>query len=223
MSTSSAISPETPSRRNEVPGESRVRFRASWNTYEILSRELEEQHVLMAYDGESIELMSPGINHERFKSRILFVVVILADHFDLPSVSCRSMTWKNREAERALEADEAFYLTREKVERAATLKKDEAPPYPDLAVEIDLSRSLVDRASIYAALEVPEVWRLDQNSFVIESLDEQGRYHPVGSSRFLRISSQDLDHSILGQPLASDRDFRVEFAAWVRGQFVEQA
>ncbi len=173
----------------------------------------------MAFDGECIELMSPGINHERFKARARFIIEFLADLFDLPSVSCGSTTWKNREAERALEADEAFYLTPEKVGRAADLKKDEAPPYPDLAVEIDLSRSLVDRPSIYTALRVSEVWRLDRDSFVIESLDEQGRYHRVASSRFLRITAQDLDHWILAQPLASDRDFRVEFAAWTRERF----
>ena len=32
-------------------------------------------------------------------------------------------------------------------------------PPPDLVIEVDITRSSLDKLSIYAALRVPEVWR----------------------------------------------------------------
>ena len=46
---------------------------------------------------------------------------------------------------------------------------------PDLAIEVDISRPQVDRAGIYAALRVAEVWRFDGEQVVIERLTAEGK------------------------------------------------
>ena len=48
-------------------------------------------------------------------------------------------------------------------------------PPPDLAVEVDITSSSLDRFSIYTDLGVPEIWRCDGRSLTIYSLDE-GEY-----------------------------------------------
>ena len=40
-------------------------------------------------------------------------------------------------------------------------------PPPDLAIEVDITRSSLDRMGIYAALGVPEIWRYDGTAFEI--------------------------------------------------------
>jgi Uma2 family endonuclease len=54
-------------------------------------------------------------------------------------------------------------------------------PPPDLAVEIDITSSSLDRFSIYADLKVPEIWRYDGQTLVL--------YELVGSEYIMRDRS----------------------------------
>jgi Uma2 family endonuclease len=47
----------------------------------------------------------------------------------------------------------------------------EDPP-PDLVIEVEVSRSVLDRLGIYAALGVPEVWRHDGETVRVLRLNE---------------------------------------------------
>ena len=58
-------------------------------------------------------------------------------------------------------------------------------PPPDLAVEIDITTSWLDRLEIYAALEVPEVWRFDRETLKVLVLAANGKYKErTGVRRF---------------------------------------
>ena len=65
-------------------------------------------------------------------------------------------------------------------------------PAPDLAIEVDLSPSKIDRPGIYAAMQVTEVWRFGTSSVVIERLNEEGGYSVAQSSVFLPVTSDEL-------------------------------
>ena len=65
-------------------------------------------------------------------------------------------------------------------------------PNPDLAVEIDISPSQIDRPGIYQALRVGEVWRFDGDTVVIEQLGPDGAYVATESSRFLPIRAEEV-------------------------------
>ncbi len=52
---------------------------------------------------------------------------------------------------------------------------DTDPP-PDLAVEIDISSSWLDRLEIYATLKVPEVWRFVGEKLKVLVLAANGKY-----------------------------------------------
>lgn len=55
-------------------------------------------------------------------------------------------------------------------------------PPPDLVLEIEVSRSALDRMSIYAALGVPEVWRFSRQTLQVWRLEPDGRYQAVDRS-----------------------------------------
>jgi Uma2 family endonuclease len=52
---------------------------------------------------------------------------------------------------------------------------DTDPP-PDLVIEVDISRSSLNRLEIYVALGVPEVWRFDGQVLRVYRLDSDGGY-----------------------------------------------
>jgi len=81
-------------------------------------------------------------------------------------------------------------------------------PGPDLAVEIDISPSEVDRPGIYAALRVVEVWRFDGSQAVIERLTPEGRYSAVERSGWLAITPADIVRWLLEEDTA-------EFIPWL--------
>ena len=74
-----------------------------------------------------------------------------------------------------MEADNCFYLASFPDPRQGAIDLDVDPP-PDLAVEVEISRSALDRMGIYAALGVPEVWRFDGEALRVEQLQADGTY-----------------------------------------------
>jgi Uma2 family endonuclease len=89
--------------------------------------------------------------------------------------------WIRPELERGLEADQCYVFDPAKLavvhELLARRENDVAAyPNPDLAVEVDLSSPQADRPGIYAALQVPELWRFDGEIVSIEQLGSDGRY-----------------------------------------------
>jgi Uma2 family endonuclease len=58
-------------------------------------------------------------------------------------------------------------------------------PPPDLVIEVDVTSSSVPRLPIFAALGIPEVWRIDDNDDELQFLHLQpdGTYLPQDHSR----------------------------------------
>ena len=57
----------------------------------------------------------------------------------------------------------------------------------------------VDREGIYAALQVSEVWRVFEEHVSIEHLQSDGKYLTAVSSRFLRVTPDDVEPMGLAQ------------------------
>ncbi|MEO6810674.1 MAG: Uma2 family endonuclease, partial [Isosphaeraceae bacterium] len=134
-----------------IHGEQRIAIRGvSWETYTRLVEEMGDQHVLLAYNRGVLEFMSPGPMHEDHKGRLNCLVYVLTEELDVPCKGYGSTMWKALEAHRGLEADDRFYLTIEKISAARQPARDRSNdsndyPRPDLAIEIDLRPSAVDR------------------------------------------------------------------------------
>ena len=62
-------------------------------------------------------------------------------------------------------------------------------PPPDLAIEVDISRSSIDKLGIYADLGVPELWFYDGQSLVVRRLQRR----PLCRAGYERRISRSLD------------------------------
>jgi len=56
-------------------------------------------------------------------------------------------------------------------------------PPPDLAVEVDITHSSLDRMGIYERLGIPELWRLEGELIRVYLLNADGRYEPADAVR----------------------------------------
>lgn len=181
-----------------IPSPGHLVFRGvDWHTYNQLSESLDDgQHVHLIYDGKDLEIMVIGNAHEILKGRISKIVNAVAMGRRVNHLDSGQATWKT--TVRGLEADLSYYFDPEKIRQAkeALRRKSMDPahyPRPDMAIEIDMSPSQVDRPAIYRDLRVAEVWRLSRGGIVImEALQADGSYAAIEESRFLRIRPYDV-------------------------------
>ena len=132
-------------------------------------------------------------------------------------------TWKRPELSRGLEADQCYYFQPEKLAAAARAKargsNDVADyPNPDLAIEVDISPSLVDRPGIYAFLGVAEVWRFDGQTLTIERLDPGGRYLPIETSAWLPIKDSEVVRWLTQEDTTDESAWARRLRNWVRAE-----
>jgi Uma2 family endonuclease len=185
-----------------------------WDTYEALLRAAGERHVRMTYDDGDLEVMTLSLGHERFGELLASFVLILAMELSLPFASGGSTTLRRRIKRKGLEPDKCFWFQHERQMRAKTKWKAPQDPPPDLALEIEISRSALNRMQIYAALKVPEVWRCNRKMLRVYRLHE-GSYRSQGESGLFPFLPMTEVHKFL----RSEEDQLTvlkRFAEWVR-------
>jgi len=201
-------------------GEERMLLRdVNWEAYEALLKSWADRPVRLTYDNGSLEIMSPLHSHEQYGALLGRLIEAFTEERRLPIHTGGSTTFKRAARQRGLEPDECYWIQNEPHMRGRKEFNSESDPPPDLAVEVDITRSSLDRMSIYASLGVPEVWRCDGATLTIHLLQADEAYAPSAQSsalpdlppdevlRFLRRSDEEDETSLI-------RSFR----SWVRKQ-----
>jgi Uma2 family endonuclease len=149
----------------------------SWDAYEKIGEAfLNRANIRLTYDRRNLEIMTLSPEHERLRCLLGLMVTVLAEELNIPCIAFGSTTYKQQEAERGLEPDQCFYFTN--LERVRHLQRLDLTrdPVPELAIEVDITSSSMDRMGIYARLGIPEVWRWDGTGFTANNLQSDGHY-----------------------------------------------
>jgi len=189
-----------------------------WRMYTQLLRALGERPRLrLTYDRGTLEIMTPLLEHDWDGDFLGRLAVILSEELGLPLRAGGSVTLRRRRKQRGLEPDRCYWITSEpRVHGKRTLDLRVDPP-PDLAIEVDATRSSLDRLAIYARLGVPEVWRLDGDSLTFHVLGPDGKYAVSEHSRvFPGVRPADLLSVLSLRPQLDDNAAARQFRAWVQ-------
>jgi Uma2 family endonuclease len=222
MPTAPQTVPASPALREApvTPAEHRFVIRnIDWATYKKISEALPNRNFHMAFDGENLELMTISSRHDRSGRSLYRMIVVITEEMSLPICSVGSMTCESDAVERAAEPDDSFYIANEpRVRGKDPIKLDTDPP-PDLSVEIEITRSSIQRMKIYAKLRVPEYWRCDGESVRFYHLGADGQYVEAERSlSFPFLTAADLSRFV-AQRLEQDENSLVRsFREWVRQQ-----
>jgi Uma2 family endonuclease len=192
---------------------------ADWQTYQHFLEALGERPIRVTYDRGRLELMTLSHGHERTSNLLGRLVETLTEELDIPMQSGGSTTFNREDLDRGLEADQCYYLEHEPEVR----EKDEidltVDPPPDLAIEIDVSRSSLNRLGIYAALGVPEVWRFDGERLLVYQLRAEGEYVVSPRSKhFPFLPMEELVRFLQRRTEMSETSLVRAFRVWVREQ-----
>jgi Uma2 family endonuclease len=206
-------------------GETRIVIEGvDWKVYESWVGSLPEgSPVRMAYDGKNLEIMVKGPLHENFRDFLGRFVREVAASFAVPLKGLGETTWKRPEVECGLEADQCYFFSAKKIQAVndalARRSNDVADyPNPDLAIEVDISPSQVDRPGIYAAIGIPEVWRFDGEILTIDQLDPDGGYRESKSSRWLPVQAEEVTRWLLREDTRDEGAWAGRLRAWPGGR-----
>ena len=184
----------------------------SWNTYENLTRDLEDSSVpRLFYDRGVLEILSPSRERSQYNRNLAFFVAIVADELGIELLDRGSTTYSRQDLLRGFEPDSSFYIRNaDQIDGKRTLDLAIDPP-PDLIIEVDITSSSVDKESVYAAIGIPEVWRCSNGKVAILILDPLiGTYRRADSSRALPILSDVAISDLLEQSMSLKR------TAWLK-------
>jgi Uma2 family endonuclease len=110
-----------------------------------------------------------------------------------------STTFKRDDLLRGIGPDECYYLQNASAVRGKSEIDMSRDPPPDLAVEVDISQSSLDKLTICAALGIAEVWRYDGQSMQVFVLGRKRQYKAVARSRVLPGFPLDETNRLLGE------------------------
>jgi Uma2 family endonuclease len=176
-------------------------------------REVGDDRVRMTYDGRTLEFRVPSRTHERAAETLHLLIRCLVRESRMEMCSGGSSTLRSETVRKGLEPDRCVWFRPPPVPDSAV---------PDLAVEVDITSSSLDRLSIYAALSVPEVWRFDGERLEFLVL-QAGEYRLAPAARsFPAITPADLLEHLRRAATLGEIALEDEFRAFVRRRLAGQ-
>ncbi len=180
-----------------IADDQRVLLRnVSWEAYASLAQNSDRAGRLITYDQGLMEIMSPSKMHESDKSMLGRMVEMFSLEREIDIASSASTTFQRNDLQRAFEADESYYIENELLIRTKREIDLAIDPPPDLVIEIEVTRSAINKLPLLAAMGVPEVWRYDGKTIWI-GRREGDHYEAIDRSEVLAGFPIEQDEEIL--------------------------
>jgi len=205
---------------SHAPTEQRVIVHSvSWGTYERLLTDLANQSsTRLTYDRGRLEIMCPLPEHEECNRTIALLVEVLAEEMHIDVRNFGSTTFRRADLARGFEPNSCFYIQHEAdISGKSTIDLTVDPP-PDLVIEVDITRSSLDKFPIYAQLGVPEVWRYDGQRLSIYSLTAEGYVESEVSHALPLLTGSWLSEVLIQSKTMKRTALLRSFRTWARQQ-----
>lgn len=166
--------------------EQTFRLDTDWEGYLKILDVVGERPIKVTYDRGRLELMTLSYGHESMKSILASLLQAYMIDREIDYAAGGGTTFKRQDMDRGLEPDECYWIDNWRAMQGVQEFDPLVHPPPDLAIEVDKSRSSINRISMLATLGVPEVWRYTrQNTLEVRTLTKPGEYSLVTTSRVL--------------------------------------
>ena len=189
----------------------------NWDFYEAVLEEVGNRPIRVTYNEGELEIMPPPSGeHEDDANYISDLLKAACNEFKIDYRSQRTRTWRRKDLDCGLEADECFYIQNyDRVARGKSINLPAEPP-PDIAIEIDISRSSTKKHEIYAKLQVPELWRRYKGHLTFFALKD-GKYEMIEESlAFPGLTARDIERFVKSFYELRTLEALEAFRKWVR-------
>jgi Uma2 family endonuclease len=192
-----------------------------WGDYLKMLQILGERHVHVTYNEGTMEVRMPSQRHEQTAQLLGLFIPKLAEALEIDYEPLGMTTWRRPDLEKGLESDQCYYIRHAAVVRQRDELDLERDPPPDLAVEVDITSSSLDRMEIYAELRVPEVWRYDGRRLTMYQLQPNRRYRASPTSlSFPGLCPADVERFLERGLTMPKLQWSREIRDWVRNELM---
>jgi Uma2 family endonuclease len=191
----------------------------SWDAFEALAAS-DCAGIRFTYDRGILEIMSPSTEHEWYHRLLGRLVETMTLVLGIPIRSTGASTLKRQLKERGLEPDQSYYVAHEPQVRGKRDLDLTVDPPPDLAIEVDISRSSLDKLNIYSDLGVPELWLFDGDKLRVYQLQSDGSYTiQQKSSAFPFLDLTHIERFMECCDQTDETSWTRSFSDWVKKQY----
>src|SRR5437899_377499 len=157
------MSVQPPNSLNQLDtGRHMVLWYIGWSGFEKILEIMPSRRLRAAYVKGDLEIMSPLPLHEALKTFFGYLLLALAAELNISMRCLGSTTYRRSDLDKGIEADQSYYFDSFRLIRDWTNLDLSRDPPPDLAIEVEITTSILNRVEIYQALRVPELWRCDE-------------------------------------------------------------
>ncbi len=163
----------------------------TWQQYQHFIALFSGHHNLhLTYLKGVLEIVTLSPEHEMLKNMIARLLYVYADALNIDLFSCGSATCKSEAAERGLEPDESFCIGQRQA-------------FPDLAIEVIVTSSGIDKFEVYKGLRIAEVWFYKNEKFSLYGIkSDQTGYDAITQSQFF----PNLDLDVMAKYIQPERE-----------------
>lgn len=189
-----------------------------WSSYIRLLRNFDERRRLfITYYRGLLEITTSTFQRECLGGIMARLISTWTLERRLPICSGRSTNFRLRARLCGLEPDESFWIAHKAQIRGLKMIDLRRDPPPNLVVEIALKSGCVPRLPVYAALGMPEVWRIDQDGLSFHVLQPDRKYNTVPVSAVLPpLKPADLEPYLVFPNPRGETTLIRQFRDWVR-------
>lgn len=196
-----------------------VLYDVPWDAYERVLEAFGDRRLRHSYAEGVFEILSPTKRHDQAKKLLARLVETAALELDIEIQSLGSTTLRRARRRRGIEPDECYFVQHAPQMLGRMDYDPEHDPPPDLAIEVDVTHSSVNRMEIYGAIGVREVWRLQNETLAFYKLQRSGEYRKVARSvAFPSITSKQLQELLNQRFRLSENKIVREFQRQLRNE-----
>ncbi|PZO45218.1 MAG: hypothetical protein DCF17_02605 [Shackletoniella antarctica] len=192
----------------------------SWQTYRSLVTDFEQEPAIrLTYDLGTLEIRMPpdpyADPHETFKKLLGRLIEAATERLGLEIRSLGSRTCDREDLAKGLEPDQCYYVQHEAEVRGVVQIDLAHYPPTDLAVEIDITSSFLNRLAIYSALGIPELWRFDGASLAIYTLQNGSYVVSPASLALPPLTASNIERFLQLHPTTGENSLIRKFRQWL--------
>lgn len=189
----------------------------SWKTFKAMLAETgSERKNRLAYDNGIVEIMSPHKAHENPNRLIEAFIGVLCEELGLEISRTGSLTLTRDDLEKGGEPDSSYYIQNELLVRdKEKIDLSEDPP-PDLVLEVEYSRSAINKLSLYASIGIPEFWRYNGSVLRVYRLSGKQYSEIQSSPTFAPVPVKEIPQFIQAARKNGEMATARAFRTWVK-------
>jgi Uma2 family endonuclease len=170
-----------------------------WAFYENVGEKLADRRVFVTFYKGKLEVVTVSLLHESISALLVIVIRVMAEEMSMAIKGAGMATLKRMDLDDGVEPDSSFYIANERRMRGKTELDLTVDPPPDLAIEVEVTRRLGARKTIYRELGVPEVWVYNTSGLTVLVKQDQAYVAVDRSPTFPLLTPREItDHVTAG-------------------------